>query len=503
MTDEEQRTKRNLICFPIGTIGRDMIYALVANFLLTYTLFTRQLTSAQLGAITAVMVGARVFDALNDPIMGNLIEMTRTRWGKFKPWLLAGAISTTFVIVFLFRNSLTGWSYVIAFGISYFLYSITYTMNDIAYWGMVPALSKDSGLRDAFTSRATLCAGIGNALAGIAIPLFTAGAMALGGNAKSGYGTAAVIICALAIFFQIFTLIGVRENRDDMKETPAKLSLKKIFTTITGNDQLMWISLCFFLQQIGNGIIVGGLGSTYIYFTYGYSGGLYSLFTLVGMAASAVLMVIYPYLSRKFGRLGLLRYLGGLGLFGYGLILLSLVCHGSMTGFWILTIGFMFSSLGQYGYYLIMMIAILNTVEYNEYKYGKRDEAIIASLRPFLTKMGSAAVVLFTSLIYIFFGVTAYTNEISVLENKATAGAITETEKLSAIEALLSTVSNSQKTGLLAVMTLSSAVLLVTSFLIFKRRYRLDEAEYDRILNVLAERKQNERDQKRDTEYTG
>ena len=80
--------KKNLIFYPLGTVGRDMVYALISSYLLTFVLFTRSLTKAQLGAITAIMVFARVFDALNDPIMGNIIESTRTKWGKFKPWLI-------------------------------------------------------------------------------------------------------------------------------------------------------------------------------------------------------------------------------------------------------------------------------------------------------------------------------------------------------------------------------------------------------------------------------
>ena len=83
--EDKKQTRRNLILFPLGTVGRDMVYSLVTNFLLTFVLFTRSLTAAQLSAITAIMVGARIFDALNDPIMGNIIERTRTKWGKFKP----------------------------------------------------------------------------------------------------------------------------------------------------------------------------------------------------------------------------------------------------------------------------------------------------------------------------------------------------------------------------------------------------------------------------------
>ena len=98
MEEDIIQRKKNLIMFPLGTIGRDMVYNLVTSYLLTYVLFTRALTAAQLAAISAIMVGARVFDALNDPIMGNIIERTRTRWGKFKPWLVIGIVTTSVVV---------------------------------------------------------------------------------------------------------------------------------------------------------------------------------------------------------------------------------------------------------------------------------------------------------------------------------------------------------------------------------------------------------------------
>ncbi len=135
--EDQKITKRNLIMFPLGTVGRDMMYNLVNSYLLTFVLFTRELNAAQLGAITAIMVAARVFDALNDPIMGNIIERTRTRWGKFKPWLVIGILTTSLVIYGAFNTTLQGWGFVAFFGLIYLLYSITYTMHDISYWGMV------------------------------------------------------------------------------------------------------------------------------------------------------------------------------------------------------------------------------------------------------------------------------------------------------------------------------------------------------------------------------
>ena len=115
--DEARRTRKNLWMFPLGTVGRDMIYTLFTNFILTYILFTRSLTAAQLSAITAIMVAARVFDALNDPIMGNIIERTRSRYGKFKPWLLAGILLTSAVVYAAFNTRLEGWSFVAALSI--------------------------------------------------------------------------------------------------------------------------------------------------------------------------------------------------------------------------------------------------------------------------------------------------------------------------------------------------------------------------------------------------
>ncbi len=488
--NEQQRQKRNMLMFPPGTIGRDMIYNLVNNFLLTYVLFTRSLTAPQLAAITAIMVIARVFDAINDPIMGNIIENTRSRWGKFKPWLMAGILSTSFVVIFIFNTKLQGWGFIVAFAIFYFAFSITYTMHDISYWGMIPALGSDADARNQFTSRATLCAGIGGTLAGMLIPMLTTGGMALGGNASTAYGRIAIIVSILSPAFLMLTIFGVQERRDEpaAEKRPA-LSLPAIVKTIARNDQLMWIALIFLIQQIGNNVVLGGIGSTYIYFEYGYRGGLYSLFTTVGTAITALLMIFYPTISRAIHRKKLMGIMAVAGSVGYAVMLLSgLLMPTSMVKFWIFTGGFMFGMFGQYGYYLIMMISILNTVEYNEYRFGTRDEAVIASLRPFLTKLASALVVLVTTGTYLIFGVTNYTNQISDLESQAAAGTITEAAKLDAIDGVISSATTLQTRGLLLVLTLGSWVLLLLSYVLYVKKYKIDEDEYDRICKELEKR---------------
>lgn len=477
--NEQKQIKRNLWMFPMGTLGRDMMYNLVTNFLLTYILFTKGLTAAQLGAITAIMVAARVFDALNDPIMGNIIEMTHTKWGKFKPWMVIGVLSSAVVVIMVFSSNLTGWNFVALFGVFYFVYSITYTMHDISYWGMVPALSSDATTRDQLTSRATLFAGIGGTLASILIPMLTTGDTTIGGSANVAYKYVAIGVCILAPLFLCCTLFGVQERRETAKQEKASGGLKKVIQTFVKNDQLRWISIIFLIQQIGNGLIIGGIGSTYIYFEFGYEGGLYSLFSTIGMAATAFLMIFYPAISKRINRKPLMNIMAAISVVGYVFMLASRVIPS--LGFALLVLGYMLSNFGQYSYYLIMMISIINTVEYNEYKYGTRDEAIIASVRPFMTKMSSAFIVVLTTLSYMIFGVTTYTNQISEFESASAAGLITEAEKLTAIHEIVGSVEASQSLGLLLFMTLIPCALMLISNYLYQKKYTLDEAEYARI----------------------
>ena len=486
----DKHKRRNLWLFPLGTVGRDMMYTLFNSYLLTYVLFTRSLTAAQLSAITVIMVAARMFDALNDPIMGNIIEHTRTRFGKFKPWLVIGITLSCLVIWAAFNSTLQGWAFIAFFGLIYFCYSIAYTMHDISYWGMIAALSSDADTRNQLTSRATLFGGIGGTIASMIIPMFTTGGLALGGSAATAYGRIALLFCVIGPVLLCATIFGVRERREESDKPAPPISLKKVVSTITGNDQLLYIAIIFLIQQIGNNITISGIGSTYIYFGFGYRGGLYSLFNTVGVLATAVLMVFYPTISRRMPRKRLMRVTMSISCVGYAVMLLTgFLLPKELGRFWGVTLGYTAANFGQYSFYLIMMISIINTVEYNEYLHGERDEAIITSLRPFLTKMAAALVIALTSLTYILCGVTGTTNQISELENAAAKGLLTEVEKLAAIDNVIASVSAGQTNSLFLCMTLLPFALMIISYVLYQRKYTLDEAEYTRICAELEARK--------------
>ena len=490
-TQGDALSRRNLWAYPAGTIGRDMAFCMFNNYLLTYVLFTKTLTAAQFAVISAVMVAARIFDAFNDPIMGNIIEATRTRWGKFKPWIAIGALLSIIVFITSFSTTLQGWSYVAVFGVLYFAYSITYTMNDIAYWGMVPSLARRADDRNRLTSRTVLFAGVGQFLGGIVVPTFTAGSLVIGGNAVTAYRVVVWMVCALFAGTQLITLLAVHEPVHGDEPPAEKVSLKKTISVIARNDQLVWCAVIFLIFSVAQTLMGGGLSVTYLYFEFGYNGLLLSIFSILGNLAAAVLMIVFAGLSNRFTRAQLVRTGAFASAAGYvGILVCGLVIPRGMWvfKFAMLTVSNLFAMLGQTLVYLILIICIANTIEYNEWKMGRREEGIVFSVRPFITKFASALVQLMVLIIYLAVGVRSVTNRISDLENAASQGAISVAEKTAQIETVLQGVPGSQSAALLICMTLIPAALLLISYAIYRKKYTITEEAYEQMTREIAAR---------------
>jgi melibiose permease/lactose/raffinose/galactose permease len=247
-TKQKKLTNRNLYSFSIGTIGRDLACSgLFGGQILNYVYFTKTLDSAQLVVLTILMTAAKIFDALNDPLMGNIIDATHTRWGKFKPWIFIGMLGSSCVVIASFANDLNGWGYVAFFGAMYFLYSIVFTMNDIGYWGMIPSLAHNPSDRNKLTAFTAFCANIGGGLCAICVPILTTGSLALSGSAITAYKYLGVIFVVAFIVLQSVTLIGVKEDKSVfVPEQKEKIGVRQIANIFKRNDQLRWITLTFF-----------------------------------------------------------------------------------------------------------------------------------------------------------------------------------------------------------------------------------------------------------------
>src|SRR5690554_6530413 len=220
-----------------------MVYAMVTMYLIFFLTDILGVSSATLWWINGIILLARIFDAANDPVMGVIVDNTRTKYGKFKPWIAFGAVFSGIITVLLFTDfGLTGTAFVVVFGILYLLWGIAYTTNDISYWSMLPALSMDQKEREKIGSFAKICANIGlfTVVAGI-VPLTTM----LGERFDSMTQSYTFFTLALVVVMwlgQAITLIGVKEKKDAFKVEEAT-TLKGMLRAIIDNDQLLYTAI--------------------------------------------------------------------------------------------------------------------------------------------------------------------------------------------------------------------------------------------------------------------
>lgn len=496
-TELKKPFTKNMLMFSLGTIGRDFLYFLFNSFLMTFILFTKTTDNKMLMVVGAIIVVARIFDALNDPIMGGIVENTRTKWGKYKPWQLLGAVLTGAVIISVFCVKLDGWSYIGFLAFAYLMFSITFTMNDISYWGMLPSLTSDEHERNKLTSCAQLLASAGVGLASLLIPLFTTGSLAKWG-APTGYKVIGIISAVLMVLFQLFTILGVKEKplppiKPDKSD---RLTLKKMFQTIAKNDQLLWCALIMLIFSIGTGVVGGGLLTMYVYFEFGYEGGYTLLIGLGYGIISTLFTATYPWLSKKFGRNKILYSAGIATVFGYALMLifaLAIPTGAPKSSEWFakfILIALAYTIIGYgAGFYMIMVINMANTVEYNEWKYGQRNESLIFSLRPFTAKLSSALTQALVIGVYAVASITTYTNAISNIENEASKNLITNKVKMEKITGIIKEVSLQDRQILVSCMCIIPIVFMIVALILYKKKCTLSETRLAEMVRETEARK--------------
>lgn len=496
-TELKKPFTKNMLMFSLGTIGRDFLYFLFNSFLMTFILFTKTIDNKMLMVVGAIIAVARIFDALNDPIMGGIVENTRTKWGKYKPWQLLGAVLTGAVIISVFCVKLDGWSYVGFLAFAYLMFSITFTMNDISYWGMLPSLTSDEHERNKLTSCAQLLASAGVGLASLLIPLFTTGSLAKWG-APTGYKVIGIISAVLMVLFQLFTILGVKEKplppiKPDKSD---RLTLKKMFQTIAKNDQLLWCALIMLIFSIGTGVVGGGLLTMYVYFEFGYEGGYTLLIGLGYGIISTLFTATYPWLSKKFGRNKILYSAGIATIFGFALMLifaLTIPTGAPKSSEWfakfiLIAVAYTFIGYGA-GFYMIMVINMANTVEYNEWKYGQRNESLIFSLRPFTAKLSSALTQVLVIVVYAVASITKYTSDISDVEKEASRNLITNKVKMEKITEIINKVSLQDRQILVSCMCIIPIVFMIVALILYKKKCTLSETRLAEMVKETEARK--------------
>ena len=149
-------TGKEKVSYGLGAVGKDMVYMLSASYILYYY---QDILGVSAFAMGVILLAARVFDAFNDPIMGVVVAKTRTRWGKFRPWLFIGTILNAIMLYLMFSAppALDGGGLVAYAAVTYVLWGVTYTMMDIPYWSMIPAFTEGGKEREGLSTMARSC----------------------------------------------------------------------------------------------------------------------------------------------------------------------------------------------------------------------------------------------------------------------------------------------------------------------------------------------------------
>ena len=445
--------RRNKYCFGLGTIGRDLVYSVEANALLYFLSNVLSLPLKVFASVSLVLSVLRIADALNDPITGLVIDNIHTKWGKFKPAILVGGVLSVVFYLILFGNIGTGTAYVIFFAVAYILWDISYGINDIAYWTLLPALTQDQKQREKYGAFARICANIGMYIIMVGWQPIT---KALGNTQRSWM----LVACAVSVIylgFLCFPIFGVKEKHIVGGEDEEKITLKDMWHALVKNDQLMWTTLAMGLFMVGY-CTTTGFATYYMQYLYGDINMYAVLAAVCGVAQLAALM-IFPLFSKKHDRRQL--YTGATILVAAGYAVFFFAEHSIV----LIALAAILMFVGQAFIQLLMLMFLADTIEYGQWKLGRRSESITFSIQPLVNKIGGA---LSTGLISISIMLAG----IKTRGSDAAAAAIDASGKLTI------------KLAMLAV----PLILIAAGYIIYLRKYKISKEFYDQILQDLKDR---------------
>ena len=472
-----QKTK-NKICFGLGTVGRDALYTLVSMYLAQHLKDVVGFTPAVLAIIGVINIIIRCFDSVNDPFLGRLVDNTNTKWGKFKPWILLGMLTTGILTVLLFHNfEMDDTTYVVVFTITYFLWSIAFTANDISYWSLMPAITKDPKEREGIAAVARICANVGM----FAVVLLYTNVddifASLGvTSSRDAYFYFAIILVLLMWGFQLFTLFGVKEDRSIL-EKQEHTTLKQMFGILAKNDQLMWAGLSMALFMIGY-CTTTSFGVDY--FRYAYKDeDVYMVFAAVLAVAQLTALSVFNIFRKKFTRKQL--FTGAM----IAVCVAYIIFFFSFEQLPLIIIAGLVLFFAQAFIQLLTLLFLADAIEYGEWKLGKRNESISFAVQPFVNQIGGAigsSMLLFvgaiTSLGTIGESVTA------IKDNKL----LTEAQQKAQVLELANTVPDGDLWIMKAIMMIFPLICILAAFIIYQKKFKIDEKMYAKICADIEER---------------
>lgn len=450
--------------YALGAFGHDAFYATLSTYFMLFV--TSQLFGKEdtwmISLVTWLVFGIRLVEIFFDPLIGGMIDNTETRWGKFKPWLIIGAVISSIMLMVIFTDfgglaTSKPILYLVLFGISFVILDAFYSFKDISFWSMLPALSVDSKVRGRFGTIGRFGSTLGAQVVPIVIyPLIIFFSQTFSGTSgqtktHAGWFGFAAVIAAVSLLGALATAFGTKEQKNLIREDTEKVRFRDVFKVIGQNDQLMWLALSYFLFALSY-VVTNSLLAYY----FQYVIGNVSAFSLVGVI-TAILGVIsvslFPTVVAAIKRRAI--YVGGITMMLIGYILFTFAGQN-------ITVVLIAVAIFFFPYPMIFLAALMtitDSVEYGQWKNGTRNESVTLSVRPLIDKLAGA----------IANGVVA----IAAVH----AGMVGNAKP--------SDISTFQLLSFKSYMFFAPMVLIVIAALIYLFRVHLSEKEHGEIVNEL------------------
>ena len=461
-------SKKQTAAYGLGAVGKDMVYALSSGYVMYYY---NQILGISAGFVGLILMIARVFDAVNDPFMGIVVAKTRTKWGKFRPWILSGTVLNAFVLYALFAvpKGLADGGLKAYFAVIYILWGVTYTMMDIPYWSLIPAVTTEPKDRESMSVVGRTCAGVGNAL----ITVFAMRSVQLIGGGidkaseRAGFAWVTLAVAVLFVIVEAILFLSVKEEPSSKEEQSETATISDMFKALFANDQAMVVVLTIVLVNTALYITSNLL---IYFFKYDVGGADWAsshmLFNMVGGASQILsMMLLYPFLRKKLSNETIFRICVILEIVGYALIL-GACFLGLENNMFVICFAGLFVFLANGILTVLTTVFLSATVDYGELTTGKREESVIFSMQTFVVKLASGLAVFLCGI-----GLDV----IGLVGDDSTEGAIVAQ-------------SASTITGLRLLMTVLPIIGLFGAFILFKNRFKLTDEKIESMNRELAAR---------------
>ena len=464
------------VWYGTGAIGLDLSYGMFNGRLSRYLTDVLGLnTNFLLGLISA----ARIWDGINDPMMGSIVDNTNTKFGRYRPWVVIGSTLNAVILFFLFFNPgfSTGFSeggasigLYIYIAVMYILWGMTNTTADIPYWSMVPSFTTDPSERSILATVARAFSGLGQGIVSIGSPIILNALGTVVNNAdgtsttlwtQKGY-TVTVAICSIAlIFFSMLSMSKVKENV--AVKAPEKFSFKKIFSVIKENDQLRVFMLFAMLSNAGFYTTTGVVD--YYFAAVLEDTSAQSTFSLFGTVGSILGLAVIPLMMKFTTRRRTYQFSLSLSLAGYiGMFISGQLLVNTM----LLNIFYTITQIGTASMFISQTVFLADVVDYGEVKMGVRRESVTFSMKGFLQKM---AYTVQTIILYSALGIAGY-NSLKPDKN----GVIFYPKKV--------------KTAISSVMYIIPPIFFLLSIIVFTTKFKLHGEYMEDITRKVEESRQ-------------